>query len=73
MQNHKKLTRTGIILSLNKKAGIGLIQDTNNERIKFFEADAESIPLRGELISFEIDFRNESLVATNIDLLKLEE
>jgi len=68
-----EIRRTGTILSFNKTAGIGLIEDLNHERIKFFGSDKKSPPSRGEQISFEIDFRNKSLVATNIGIFENEE
>ncbi len=63
--------RTGKILSFNKKAGIGLIEDENGERIKFFAESAESIPERGDVVSFEIAFNSRSLTAVNVATLVL--
>ncbi|MGA9650569.1 hypothetical protein [Pedobacter sp.] len=58
--------RTGYILSYNQKAGIGLICDENDQRIKFF-AEAVNIPItKGDKVSFEIIFQKGSLVATGL-------
>jgi len=61
--------RTGQILSFNKKAGIGLIRDTNDEHIKFYIEDSKLHPVRGDNISFEIGFRGGALIAKKLKLL----
>jgi len=63
--------RTGKILSFNGKAGVGLIEDINNQRIKFYADDCKNKPSRGNDVHFAISFRNGALIAINIRILKL--
>jgi len=65
------MMRTGHILSYNKKVGIGFIKTNNNQRIKFFSDDSLASPHVGDAVSFDISFRNGSLIAINIKLLTL--
>jgi len=63
--------RTGKILSYNSKAGIGLIEDDNNQRIKFYIEDCKTRPYSGNEVYFTISFRNGSLIAGNIRMYKV--
>ncbi|QPH39343.1 hypothetical protein [Pedobacter endophyticus] len=63
--------RTGHIISYNKKAGVGCIKNVNNQRIRFFSDDLLVHAHTGDAVSFDISFRNGSLVAINIKLLTL--
>ena len=62
--------RTGKILSYNSKAGVGLIQDTNNQRVKFYIEDCKTRPFGGNEVYFTISFRNGGLIAGNIRMFK---
>jgi len=64
--------RTGTIIAYNKKVGVGLIRDSNSQHIKFFETDSNSLPARGDVVTFDIGFRNRALAAINVFILKLD-
>lgn len=63
--------RVGRILSINHKAGVGLISDCNGEHIRFLVAHISAPASRGDLVTFEIYFLNGSLRAAGIAVLKL--
>lgn len=58
--------RKGIILSYNKVVGIGVIRDSNYQHILFYHGITSVIPVRGSLVSFEIQFQNGTLAAVNV-------
>ncbi|RZL60125.1 MAG: hypothetical protein EOO93_15185 [Pedobacter sp.] len=61
--------RTGTILSFNKLAGVGILKDLNNQTIRFHTENTKLLPLRGDVVSFDIGFVNRSLVATNLKVV----
>ncbi|GGE41431.1 hypothetical protein EV200_101652 [Pedobacter psychrotolerans] len=61
--------RSGFIISISKTAGIGLIRDSNNQKIRFHVEDTNGVPNKGDLVTFEISFKNWSLAATNVMVL----
>lgn len=67
-----KNMRTGIILSFNKLASVGVLKDVNGQTIKFYANEAELILARGENVSFDIAFRNRGLVAVNLKVFDRE-
>ena len=62
--------RKGQILAYNKTAGVGLINDANNERIKFYTEGTNQIPARGDEVSFRIDLRKGHLVAIDVSIIR---
>ncbi|KQM78494.1 hypothetical protein ASE74_13400 [Pedobacter sp. Leaf216] len=61
--------RKGQVLAYNKTAGVGLINDANDERIKFYADGSSQIPLRGDEVSFKIDLRKGYLVAIEVAVI----
>jgi len=61
--------RIGKVLSINRKAGVGLISDSNGDRIIFSLKNNISIPGREDLVTFDICFRDGSLRAVDIAVL----
>ena len=61
--------RKGFVLSYNSKAGVGLLVDENQQRIKFFIEGFVKAPRKGEEILFEISFKNGSLAALGVNRL----
>ncbi|MCZ4222375.1 hypothetical protein [Pedobacter rhodius] len=58
--------RTGIILSINRVAGVGILKDFNNQTIRFYVEDSEKNICRGDTVNFDIFFKQRGLVAVNI-------
>ncbi|MDN3586174.1 hypothetical protein QWY86_05820 [Pedobacter aquatilis] len=63
------MIRTGTILSFNKLAGVGILKDLNNQTIKYHAQNDKLLPLKGDVVSFDIGFHNNRLIATNLKLL----
>lgn len=61
--------RSGLIISLNEILGIGLIRDSNNQKIRFYVNDTKEPTIKGDLVTFNINFRNWHLAATDISVL----
>lgn len=59
--------RKGVILSYNKKIGIGVIKDSNDQHILFSDIEMNHIPLRNSQVTFDIQYRNGSLLAVNLN------
>jgi len=58
--------RSGFIISISKTVGVGLIRDSNNQKIRFHIDDTKGVPTKGDLVNFEICFKNWCLVATDV-------
>jgi len=63
------MIKTGIILSFNKLAGVGVLKDSNNQTIKYHAENDKLHLLKGDVVSFDIGFHNKRLIATNLKLL----
>lgn len=64
-----KEIRKGQVLAYNKTAGIGLINDANDERIKFYTEETDQIPARGDEVFFKIDHRKGHLAAIEVFII----
>jgi cold shock CspA family protein len=61
--------RKGQVLAYNKTAGVGLINDANDERIKFYTNGKDRIPARGDEVSFKIGIRKGNLAAIKVSIM----
>jgi len=61
--------RTGKVISFNKLTGAGILQDSNNQTIKFINENPKRTPLKGDQISFEVEYSQKSMVVKNIEIL----
>lgn len=61
--------RTGKVISFNKLTGAGILQDSNNQTIKFINENPKITPLKGDQISFEVEYSQKSMVVKNIEIL----
>jgi len=61
--------RKGQVLAYNKTAGVGLINDTNDERIKFYAEGTDQIPARGDEVSFKIGLLKGHLAAIEVSII----
>ncbi len=61
--------RKGKIISFNILSGAGILLDSNNQTIKFTNQNLKRTPLKGDQVSFEIEYLNKNLVVKNIELL----
>jgi hypothetical protein len=60
------MVRTGIIRSYNRFAKVGIIEDGNKQRIKFYaNLDTSSFEI-GDLVHFEINLSKNGLRAINV-------
>ena len=60
------MVRTGIIRSYNRFAKIGIIEDGNQQRIKFYSNLDTSCFKIGDLVHFEINLSQNGLHAINV-------
>lgn len=65
--------RKGVILSYNKKAGIGVIKDSNDQHILFNYAEMKGVLLRNRIVDFDIEFCNGSLAAVDLNFSETED
>ena len=61
--------RKGQVLAYNKSARVGLINDTNDERIKFYPDGKDQTPARGDEVSFKIGIRKGNLAAIKVSII----
>jgi len=54
---------TGIVLAYNRLAEVGLIEDENGQRIKFYK---QKRFLRGDLVYYEINMSDQGIAAQEI-------
>ena len=64
--NKDRATRTGIILSYRPKDQVGMIADSNEQKIKFRIKENDTVFKKSDLISFEIELTDRGLMATNV-------
>lgn len=64
--------RHGIILSYNKKIGIGVIKDSNDQHILFKRIEMDEFPVRDSVVTFEIRYDNGALTAVNLSVKRNE-
>lgn len=61
--------RTGVIISYNQKVRLGIIKDSNSQKIRFFNENEKVIYKRLDSVTFEIAFVDASLMAVEIVLV----
>ncbi|WP_443943500.1 hypothetical protein ACJVDH_11250 [Pedobacter sp. AW1-32] len=60
---------TGMVLAYNRYAKVGLIEDENGQRIKYYNnIDCT----RGDLVEYEIDMSERGIVASKIKPITLK-
>ncbi|UKT66025.1 hypothetical protein [Pedobacter mucosus] len=64
--------RLGIIISLNKTIGIGIIKDLNGGKIRFHVESADTPFFVHDLVSYEIYVIESGLFAVNLNLVIAE-
>ncbi|MCX3267458.1 hypothetical protein [Pedobacter agri] len=58
--------RTGIVIAYNRKVKIGVIKDSNEQRIRFYSEDVTNTFQRFDVVQFDIAFIARSLRAVNV-------
>ncbi len=62
-------SNTGIVLSFNKLAGMGILQDSHNQTLKFYSEQKRNTFQRGDRVSFDTELLNKCVIAKNLKLL----